>query len=140
MTQQIHFSNSKFNQAISTEQLNQIVEAILLGKYSWACVLLLRCVGYNPLHYIPYRTYNRLIKENDLGGKPSQSTTVPINKNKQNDITRFNGKSSQQGLGQINDLAYLDVVDEPSVQLKGGSGAEVIPFPTRMYIDYSTLN
>lgn len=46
------------------EQLAPIIEAIIDGKYSWACVLLLRLAGYNPLHYIPYRTYNRLLKEN----------------------------------------------------------------------------
>lgn len=64
MTAQIPYSNSKLNQAISPEQLDEIVEAILAGKYSWACVLLLRFAGLNPLHYIPYRTHNRLLKEN----------------------------------------------------------------------------
>ncbi|NEQ28069.1 MAG: HetP family heterocyst commitment protein, partial [Microcoleus sp. SIO2G3] len=29
---------------------------------SWACVLILRSAGYNPLHYLPYRTYARLVK------------------------------------------------------------------------------
>lgn len=47
---------------ISFDQFIQIIEAILEGRYSWACVLLLRFAGFNPLHYIPYRTYNRLIK------------------------------------------------------------------------------
>ena len=46
------------------EQFNQIIEAITDGRYSWACVLILRCIGYNPIHYIPQRTYSRLIKEN----------------------------------------------------------------------------
>jgi len=49
---------------MTTEQFNQIVAAIIEGKYSWACVLILSFAGYNPLHYIPYRTYNRLLKEN----------------------------------------------------------------------------
>lgn len=51
---------------IDLEELNSIVAAILAGKYSWACVLFLRYLGYNPMHYIPYRTYNRLLKENCL--------------------------------------------------------------------------
>lgn len=64
MNSQIACYNTKGNKAMSTEQFTQIVEAILAGKYSWACVLLLSFSGYSPLHYIPYRTYNRLIKEN----------------------------------------------------------------------------
>lgn len=56
------------------EQFEEIVEAILAGQYSWACVLILRAGGYNPLHYIPYRTYNRLIKNHCLGqGKEDQN-------------------------------------------------------------------
>lgn len=47
---------------ISFEEFIQIVEAVLEGRYSWACVLFLRFAGFNPLHYIPYRTYNRLVK------------------------------------------------------------------------------
>jgi len=27
-------------------------------------VLILRCIDYNPIHYIPQRTYSRLMKEN----------------------------------------------------------------------------
>lgn len=51
---------------IDLKELNQIVAAILAGKYSWACVLFLHYLDYNPMHYIPYRTYNRLLKENCL--------------------------------------------------------------------------
>ncbi len=49
---------------MNLEQFDCIVRAIVEGKYSWACVLILRFAGYNPAHYIPYRTYKRLIKEN----------------------------------------------------------------------------
>ncbi|WP_242044844.1 HetP family heterocyst commitment protein [Anabaena azotica] len=49
---------------MTTEQLNQIIEAITDGRYSWACVLILRFIGYNPLHFIPQRTYSRILKEN----------------------------------------------------------------------------
>lgn len=68
----MHHYSSSFNQAelfaqahriMSPEEFTQVVEAILQGKYSWACVLILRSAGYNPLHYIPYRTYKRLLKE-----------------------------------------------------------------------------
>lgn len=55
-------TNSK---VLDTEQFSRIVGAIAEGKYSWACVLILRFGGYNPALYLPYRTYKRLIKENN---------------------------------------------------------------------------
>ena len=59
-------AEARSKNGISSEQFTQIVDAILRGKYSWACVLFLKFSGYNPLHYIPYRTYNRLMKENTV--------------------------------------------------------------------------
>jgi hypothetical protein len=56
--------SQEMDRTMSEEQFCQVVDAILNGKYSWACLLILRFSGYNPLHYIPYRTYNRLMKEN----------------------------------------------------------------------------
>jgi hypothetical protein len=50
---------------MNTNQFEQLINAILAGKYSWACVLILRFYGRNPLDYIPYRTYYRLIRDND---------------------------------------------------------------------------
>ncbi len=66
MNQDIAANSNNLGKKINPDQLDQLVEAILAGKYSWACVLLLRFAGYNPLHYIPYRTYNRLLKENHI--------------------------------------------------------------------------
>lgn len=54
---------------ITSEQLEQIIKAILNGKYSWACVLFLYFCGYNAIDYMPYRTYIRLLKNNCLLGK-----------------------------------------------------------------------
>ncbi|MBD1909727.1 HetP family heterocyst commitment protein [Leptolyngbya sp. PL-A3] len=54
------------DKTLSAEQFEQIVTAILEGKYSWACVLMLRFGGYNPMQYIPYRTYKRLIRDNKI--------------------------------------------------------------------------
>ncbi len=120
MTQQIPFSNSKFNKAISPEQLNQIVEAILAGKYSWACFLLLRCMGYNPLHYIPYRTYNRLVKENCQVGNSSGRETNKIDPDNQCSETRSNGTPSPQHLSKITDLDYIETISEQHTQVRGG--------------------
>ncbi|BAZ15649.1 hypothetical protein NIES4071_75210 [Calothrix sp. NIES-4071] len=50
--------------AMNKKQIEEIIKAIIAGKYSWACVLILRFNGYDPLHYIPYRTYIRLLKDN----------------------------------------------------------------------------
>jgi hypothetical protein len=50
--------------AMRPEQFEQVVAAIASHKYSWACVLILQFSGYNPLQYIPYRTYNRIVREN----------------------------------------------------------------------------
>ncbi|MDB9304595.1 HetP family heterocyst commitment protein [Nodularia spumigena CS-591/12] len=60
-------SNTQAAKKINTEQIEQIIKAIIAGKYSWACVLILRFSGYNPIDYIPYRTYIRLLKNNCLG-------------------------------------------------------------------------
>ncbi|MBW4645359.1 MAG: HetP family heterocyst commitment protein [Goleter apudmare HA4340-LM2] len=75
MTPEVSESNQPSEKIIETEQLEQIIKAVLAGKYSWACVLFLHFVGYNPIKYIPYRTYIRLLKNNCLLGK--------INSNKQ---------------------------------------------------------
>lgn len=72
-------SNTKIDKVMSSEQFTQIIEAILEGKYSWACVLILRFAGYNPLHYIPYRTYNRLIKDHCQTGKLAKDKTPNLN-------------------------------------------------------------
>ncbi len=64
MNQEIFCSNTKLGKAMTSEQLDLIIAAVLDGKYSWACVLLFRFYSYDPAQYIPYGTYNRLVKEN----------------------------------------------------------------------------
>lgn len=73
MRQQDNYNSQNVNK-INNEQVDQIVKSIIAGKYSWACVLLLRYSGYNPIDYIPYRTYIRLIKNNCLGGGENQES------------------------------------------------------------------
>ena len=67
--------NAQTAKKINTEQIEQIVKAIIAGKYSWACVLILRFCGYNPIDYIPYRTYIRLLKNNCLVENPKANNT-----------------------------------------------------------------
>lgn len=121
MTQRMPCSQLRSSQTISTEQLNQIIDAILRGKYSWACVLLLSAAGYEPLQYIPYRTYNRLLKENRNLAKPNSAKTIPIHKHYQDSAHGSDKTSESKVLNNISDLAYLEPVDEPSHQLKGGN-------------------
>jgi hypothetical protein len=92
--------------AIHPDKLDQIIEAIAVGKYSWACVLMLRFSGYNPLHYMPYSTYNRIVKDvvKDVvkEAKPDKSTPAATNQT------------------TIQDLAYVESVSEEAAQCTGG--------------------
>jgi hypothetical protein len=90
---------SQVDRAMKPEQFDQVIAAILSGKYSWACVLILNFSGYNPLHYIPYRTYNRIIKDNIQ--KPNQKQNIRNN--------------------PIKDVSYLDELTELKANVRGGS-------------------
>ncbi|MGH1396746.1 MAG: HetP family heterocyst commitment protein [Trichormus sp.] len=79
MNYQMPSSSKSFHSAITNEQLNQIIAAITDGRYSWACVLILRFVGYNPLHFIPQRTYSRLMKENRQVSSVTSMTSSELN-------------------------------------------------------------
>ena len=73
---------------MNKKQVEEVVKAILARKYSWACVLILRFHGYDPIDYIPYRTYIRLLKENYL----TQNSDTKDIENKTVDIRRFKAK------------------------------------------------
>jgi hypothetical protein len=118
-----HISGSSrdLEQKMNPEQLDRIVEAILAGKYSWACVLILRFAGYNPLHYIPYRTYNRLLKENSQVNRSSQQQNENIKIAKLPSDKKPDVKASSSHLSKIKDLAYLEVVGKQKTEVRGGS-------------------
>jgi hypothetical protein len=109
MSYHINSSQNRFHKIITTEQLNQVIEAITDGRYSWACVLILRFVGYNPLHFIPQRTYSRLMKDN------RQVANIPVSLNNGKSISTNSSvtnssvvnKVSSQGLNQSNASDYL---------------------------------
>jgi hypothetical protein len=137
MHQDIPSSKTSFDKKINPEQLSQIVDAILDGKYSWACVLVLRFTGENPLHYIPYRTYNRLVKDNNQAGSLSRQAKSENSLCKQSSETRVESKSSHQRLSKISDLAYLEVVGEQHTQARGGNLEQ---WWGRKILEYSSLN
>ncbi|MEA5505598.1 HetP family heterocyst commitment protein [Halotia wernerae UHCC 0503] len=120
MNQEISSINSNFNKKINPEQFDQIVEAILGGKYSWACVLILRLAGYNPLHYIPYRTYNRLLKENSQLNRANQQNQERIKVTQASPDKRSDTHVTASCLGKIKDLAYLEVVGKQKTEIRGG--------------------
>ena len=111
---------TNYNKAINPQQFDKVVEAILAGKYSWACVLMLRFAGYNPLHYIPYRTYNRLLKENSEASKvQQQQDNVKINQSAT--VARTNTNMPSSCLSKIKDLAYMEVVGKQKTEIQGGN-------------------
>ena len=114
MYQKFSSTNSQLDRVMSEEQFNQIVDAIVSGKYSWACLLILRFSGYNPLHYIPYRTYNRLMKTN------RQTSQVAA---KDNEIDSRKSPSTQKKSTKLRDLCYLENAEPQSSSIKGGKGA-----------------
>lgn len=111
---------TNYNKAINPQQFDKVVEAILAGKYSWACVLMLRFAGYNPLHYIPYRTYNRLLKENSQATKTQQhNDNVKIAQPAA--VGRSSNNVPSSCLSKIKDLAYLEVVGKQKTEIHGGN-------------------
>ncbi len=66
---------------IGEQDFSKVIDAIIEGKYSWACVLILQSSGHNPLHYIPYRTYNRLMKSN-LKSRQEKPTEACLSTNR----------------------------------------------------------
>lgn len=126
-------ASSNLDKTINPEQIDQVLEAILAGKYSWACVLMLRFAGYNPLHYIPYRTYNRLLKENSQQLRSNQQQNENIKLAKLPSDKMSNGNVSPSCLGKIKDLAYLEVVGKQKTEIRGGSLEQWLATQIREY-------
>jgi hypothetical protein len=102
------------------EQFNQVIEAILAGKYSWACVLILQFGGYNPLHYIPYRTYNRIVKDQGQVGHRARSSShalEPANPEPESCSKTYTSSTRNR---QLQDLNYLEVINSPDHSIEGG--------------------
>ena len=105
--------------SMTEEQFEEIVEAVLAGKYSWACVLILRAGGYNPLHYIPYRTYNRLIKNNCLR-KGEKRQHNGANQSQELSQNKSSGIHQQHLSSTLNNLNYLEKANNNEGKISGG--------------------
>ncbi len=114
-------SETKLDKVMDSSKFDRIVEAILAGKYSWACVLILRFAGYNPLHYIPYRTYNRLMKNNSQKITLNQLQEHSLNQDQKSLAVQSSKASFNQPPHKLNDLSYLEVVSRQDKQLHGGN-------------------
>jgi hypothetical protein len=117
----LSLKKTKLDKVMDPEQFNQVIDAILQGKYSWACVLILRFAGYNPLHFIPYRTYNRLIKDHCSSSKAPSHSEKNLTKSAE---PAYEPRTSQQSLSQIKDLDYQEVANEQSKCFHGGSSQD----------------
>ncbi|MGI0488033.1 HetP family heterocyst commitment protein [Pantanalinema rosaneae CENA516] len=111
---------SRLDRVMEPEQFNQVIEAILAGKYSWACVLILQFGGYNPLHYIPYRTYNRIVKDQRQAGHRTRSSdsSLELDNSESKSGSKRHAPSTRNR--QLQDLNYLEVVNSPDCSIEGG--------------------
>ena len=91
-------TNNTLKIEIDIEKIEEIVQFILLGQYSLACFMFLQVIGRNPLDYIPYRTYNRLVKDKkafqEIQQDKTQKSSV-VSAMEENKIrkTRFTAKT-----------------------------------------------
>lgn len=114
-------SGSKLDRVMTQEQFVEVVDAILNGKYSWACVLILRFAGYNPLHYIPYRTYNRLMKEHCKGRQKNQRPSSCSDSKEVISTVCPSHVLSRNMSSNISDLDYLELAGKKTSKVQGGT-------------------
>ncbi|NEP32160.1 MULTISPECIES: HetP family heterocyst commitment protein [Moorena] len=105
-------SNRPLGKTLDPEKISLIEEAIRDRKYSWACVLMLRYLGLNPLEYIPSRTYCRLRRDNEKMDSLNPATT---------DSLKQDREDAQKCLRNIKDLDYAKPLDSRSQLVQGGS-------------------
>ncbi|MDJ0599950.1 MAG: HetP family heterocyst commitment protein [Crocosphaera sp.] len=121
MTQSFYNQKNQLTRSMTEQQFEEIVGAIVAGKYSWACVLILQTAGYNPLHYIPYRTYNRLIKDNCLNKSNQKVKSAQKQSSNQVKSAQQSQKcSSRQRSHKIQDLNYIENLNEQTQEVMGG--------------------
>ncbi|KAB8333284.1 heterocyst differentiation protein [Scytonema tolypothrichoides VB-61278] len=121
MNQDMSYTRN-LDKKLPPEQFDQVVEAILAGKYSWACVLMLRFAGYNPLHYIPYRTYNRLLKENSHVSRSNQQQNENLKVAKISSDKRSQSHITPAScLNKIKDRPLLEVVGKKKTEIRGSN-------------------
>ncbi|MEL4894537.1 HetP family heterocyst commitment protein [Crocosphaera sp. Alani8] len=117
MSQSLYNQKNQLTKSMTEQQFEEIVGAIVAGKYSWACVLILQTAGYNPLHYIPYRTYNRLLKDNRLKKENSEQQ-------KTNQLSSKSSVARGQNSTQMRKISYVESLDKSESKILGNLGCE----------------
>jgi len=112
MNYQISSYQNNLHSVITHEQLEQVIKAISDGRYSWACVLILRFVGYNPLHFIPQRTYSRLIKEQSQLTAESLESAPTIN-------SSVNSSDHQAEIQDFKSANHLEISETQQGNISG---------------------
>ncbi|WP_206757175.1 hypothetical protein, partial [Chroococcidiopsis sp [FACHB-1243]] len=74
---------------------------------------------FNTSDYIPYRTYNRLIKENNQVTKLSRDETDKSNVVEQSSKSRVDSETSRKYVGSLSDLAYCEAISERQKNERG---------------------
>jgi hypothetical protein len=107
--------------AISEEKMEEIIDSILQGKYSSACLLLLEETGHDPLHYIPYRTYNRLQKQRQQEIRARMPAVIkPAVASLDDKRYRKVSNLSVSDL-KMADLDYIETLPEQALSTQGGN-------------------
>jgi hypothetical protein len=104
--------------SLNQEEIKIFLSAIIEGKYSWACVIVLRAIGLNPKDYLPCRTYNRLVlkevtekqAEQDSGPLAGPAPYRPGNQVSQN---------GHKSIQRIADLPRRDIDLQPDEAIQG---------------------
>lgn len=124
-----HRSNS-YSKAMTSEQFDQVVEAISEGRYSWACVLILRFAGYNPVHFIPVRTYSRLLKETrERKIRSLRDDAGNSMKRRQIDDSTNQIHRSERRICLDRELDYTEIVNRQAMPVEGGHFPIACRFP-----------
>jgi len=117
-------SRSKMFKAMTEQQFEEVVSAILDGKYSLACMLILEFAGYNPLYYFPRRTFTRLKKEHKRKDIDStEKANSSFSKQDTLNLPISETSNNRSPKPKIRDLTYIDRSDS-SVQKVQGRGIE----------------
>ncbi|GET36670.1 HetP family heterocyst commitment protein [Microseira wollei] len=113
-------SDNTLDKFLTDEQFEQVVEAIRQEKYAWACVLIFRFAGYNPLHYIPYRTYKFILKATGQKRQSHQNKPDSIARVNSGGVTNNDRSYDPNNLGALADLEYLEIASDRQTEIKGG--------------------
>ncbi len=105
--------------AISEDKMDSIVDAILEGQYSYACLILLEETGHDPVQYIPYRTYNRLQKQRQMNHLAKRQVMAKSIAKSIAQVSELRCKKSEIAIA---DIDYVETLHPTYDVVSGGKG------------------